>query len=378
MIDSDLLIYLNMKICMAGLCLREGTRMTHLYLILDDWESGYSFRMIDCSSNDSAWLIPGGIVPGGIAREAGTSLPRPFFCLNAERRMHMHFASIGSKILAMPPSAEDDNIDIGGVCLDVHTRGVIFVPRHANQHRPMYFHIGRRLFGLDCSFFQFLDMQVLDSPGIKVPWCDLPKPPFDPSFAISHALLPNEETIFVSVGFIGPDATFSFHIAEDGSMDWKRISNWMMPFRGRAYFDHKLDTWIGLPMLGVKRGYICSCQLKSGTTEHRPEVKYSNEYLFSGDPAETHIGATLVCMGQKGKYCLIESVGVKYLKQEEEYNFKQENEYFRCMFRLTTFSLAYNENGDLTTGESQRVRYFFAPKDQISRPLCQFPVGFYM
>lgn len=54
---------------------RTTTPRPHLYLILDDWETGYSFRMVDLSSHHAGWQVPGGMVPGGIPRQTATYLP---------------------------------------------------------------------------------------------------------------------------------------------------------------------------------------------------------------------------------------------------------------------------------------------------------------
>lgn len=73
----------------------------------------------------------------------------------------------------------------------------------------------------------------------------------------------------------------------------------------------------------------------------------------------------------------MESVAVDYYKSAEDYMFKQESSFFRYMFRVTKFSLEYNENGNIITGHS-RFRYYFAPKNQVTRFACQFPVAFFM
>uniref|UniRef100_A0A0E0GEE6 Uncharacterized protein n=1 Tax=Oryza nivara TaxID=4536 RepID=A0A0E0GEE6_ORYNI len=231
-------------------------------------------------------------VPGGIAREAASSLPPPFFRWNAQRGMPLHFVAIGSKILAMPPMEEKrdtDHLDVGGACFDVRTGCVVFVPRHGD---PVYFQIGSRLFTLGCSRFQLLDLLPLALDGDprstrrqQWSWRDLPMPPFLHSMrALSHVLLPQEDqTILVGVGFLSPSSssTYSFRIAEDGSSAWKCLGNWGLPFHGRGYFDPKLNAMIGLSM----DGRICSCQLVS---DHCPDVKYCRENLFSRDARRRH------------------------------------------------------------------------------------------
>ena len=130
-----------------------------------------------------------------------------------------------------------------------------------------------------------------------------------------------------------------------------------------------------MPKFGVSS--IFSCQLDLALTGRCPNVKYSDEYLFSQDLGESHRGANLICMGGESKYCLVESVAVDYHKRAKDYMFKQESSFFRYMFYVTKFSLEYNENGNIITGHS-RFWYYFAPKNQVTRFACQFHVAFFM
>ena len=211
-----------------------GTGMTpqqHLYLIFDDWKFGYSFRMVDLS--EPGWLVPEGKLLGGIARETATTMPRSFFRLEAKRGMPWYFTAIGSKILAMPPRQEQDNFDKGSTCLNVCMRGVTFIPRHMDVHRPIYFHMGSMLFVLGSSSFQCINLLLLEGPRRQqLLWCDLLKPPFNSSYVVAHAIHPEQNIILVSVGLLVPDATYSFHMIEDGSLDWKHVGNWILPFQG--------------------------------------------------------------------------------------------------------------------------------------------------
>ncbi|CAL4935922.1 unnamed protein product [Urochloa decumbens] len=278
----------------------------------------------------------------------------------------------------MPPREGKDGRDRGGACLDVWTRGLTFIPRHTDDYRLIYFHIGTRLFALGMSSFQYLDVLDEGPERKQLSWCHLPKPPFCAYCAVAHAVHHDKQTIFVSFGLLYPDSTYSFHMTEDGrSSEWKHVGDWILPFHGRGYFDPNLNTWIGLSMYGDERGHIFSCQLEPATTGHRPDVKHGHEYLLSRNPGEEHVGATLVCMGRESKYCLVESVAIYYSKREADYMLKQESRYVRYMFRLTTFSLEYNENGDIPTGHSQRVRYYFAPKN-VTSFACKSPVAFFI
>ncbi|VAH29100.1 unnamed protein product [Triticum turgidum subsp. durum] len=132
-------------------------------------------------------------------------------------------------------------------------------------------------------------------------------------------------------------------------------------------FDLMLGTWVGLALYKEKPGHICSCSLASVTSKVRPAVKYTEECLFTVDPAETSIGATLLHMGRSSDYCLVECIEVGNKDKAP------------CMFlRLTMFSLKCSKSGDLTLGESRRVRYFKLPKKEISESLFLRPQAFWL
>ncbi|CAL4927274.1 unnamed protein product [Urochloa decumbens] len=203
---------------------------------------------------------------------------------------------------------------------------------------------------------------------------------------VSYAILPDKQTIFASVGLITNNATYSFQMADDiegGSPTWKRIGEWVLPFYGSGYFDSALNAWVGLSMYSLETGRICACNLvpANSNSVDCPTWKFSKENLFSNDPTETHVGATLVYMGHDSRFCLLECVIVYYKYRVRSYNFKEKDVYpqaFRYMYRVTTFSLKYDNNGDLTTGDSRRVRYYKAPKKEVTRYLCESPVVFWM
>lgn len=344
-----------------------------LFIILDDWEEGYTVRKVDL---DTDQLILGCCKE----REAASCLPPPLVRLGARLESPIYFSdAIGSKILATHPK-EEGSPDRGVICFDVHDKGLNCIPRHTHQLRPIYFPIGNRLFALGEFSMELLDLQPLVSGSQMddMSWCKLPDAPFDSMFVFSHAILPDKQTIFVSVG-ITTNGTYSFHMAEDGSFKWESHGEWILPFDGRGYFDPELDTWVGLAIYKEEPGRICSCKLASAASKQRPEVKYSQEYLFSEDPAETHVGATLVYMGHNSKYCLVEGIEVP-IKDEGLDNFEQENGdlHVRYMFRLTTFSLKLDKNGDLMIGESRWVRYYKVSSREVNRLFFLWPQAFWL
>uniref|UniRef100_A0A0A8YIX7 Uncharacterized protein n=1 Tax=Arundo donax TaxID=35708 RepID=A0A0A8YIX7_ARUDO len=104
--------------------------------------------------------------------------------------------------------------------------------------------------------------------------------------------------------------------------------------------------------------------------------------LFSEDPVERHIGATLVYMGGGSKFCLVQCISIEHDDSVDEINDskpedKDATRRTRFLFRLTTFSLKYDKNGDLTTGNSRRVRNYKVPNESTEF-LLKNPVAFWM
>ncbi|CAL4918992.1 unnamed protein product [Urochloa decumbens] len=334
----------------------------HLYLILDDWALGYSIRKIDVSSGALDPLLQ---LPNGVAREAAAiRLPPPIFRLNARRGLPMFFAAaLGSSIVALHPKEEDDRLllgrgrgipNCGGAVFDVHKSYLEFIPRPTgSQLMPVYFSIGNKLLALAPHSLQLLDLSPMDEdPGLEcelgsLSWRELPDAPFHSAEVVSYAVLPGERatTIFASVGLFTDDATYSFQVmADDGSTCWKLVGEWVLPFHGRGYFDPALNAWVGLSKYCLETGHVCACQLVSPTSSDCPGWKFSKEKLFSDDPAETHVGATLVYMGGRSRFCLLECVVVYYkqYRRAKPYHFEDKDadqQPFRYFYRVTTFSL---------------------------------------
>lgn len=164
--------------------------------------------------------------------------------------------------------------------------------------------------------------------------------------------------------------TFTFDF-DAGEFLWKRHGEWALPFAGRAHFDHDLGGFVGLSKDPDTVGHLCCCDAAfSGTGDGRrpaPAWKLGRENLFGEDPGERHVGATLVHMGGNSRFCLVQCVAVEDDNAGQCY-----------MYRLTTFSLSYGENGDLTTGKSRRVRYYNVPSKASTESLLESPVAFWL
>ncbi|CAN6252806.1 unnamed protein product [Urochloa humidicola] len=368
------------------------TRRRHLYLVLDDWSLGCSIRKIDLSShspNDSDQYYSAGVgLEGSIGEQL---LPPPILCVESKRGLPMYFAgAFGTKIMAMHLGDDEDDADTHPVvpkrlvtAFDVRTRAMVFCPRPKQDQMsyPFYIPIGDRLFAL-CASFQLLNPPQPNDPTDQ--WCapswhELPEPPFDSRVVTSHAVHPDGQIIFVSIGKLIAPATFSFRMGENMKGRWKPLGDWVLPFEGGAHYDAKLNAWVGISTYPDAIGHLSACDVISARQRQGLTWKVSKETFFSDDPSEKHVGATLIYMGHSSKFCLVECVSVEDKRLARRiYNYSEEDPLpCRHLFRVSTFALRYDNNGDLTAGDSRRVRYYKVPAEATFLHL-KYPVVFWM
>lgn len=360
-------------------------RNHHLYLVLDDWEKGYSIRKFDLSS-DSDSDDDGDHCPAASSLTE-RRLPPSVFRLEAPHAHSGLFAAFGTKILATHHTPRRS-----ALMFDVRTRALTFGPRHRyepNCYGNAYVEVDGNLFVLDVDG----NFEMLEPPPptpsdehanveIVWKWEKLPEPPFFDNI-FSHAVHPDERTIFFSTEretekLTTKVATFSFDTV---SWKWTRRGDWLLPFKGRGYFDPELDAWIGLSGDPDNLGYLCACEIVPADDESngKPQLlKVGKDKMFCVDPAEKHIGASLVYMGGRSKFCLVECLSIDDRREEFWGEFLSER--LRYFLRVTTFFLKYDKNGDLRTSvHHQRVRSYRLPK--IATDYCDHlekPVAFWM
>ncbi|XP_062187046.1 uncharacterized protein LOC133890607 [Phragmites australis] len=356
-------------------------RRQHLYLVVDDWLWGHSIRKVDLSSGSKSGNSAE--LPDAFSGERSEQqLPPPFFRLEAEPRFPEYItAAFGTKIIAMPPP----KMGVPGIhplmkcgiasVVDVRTRCFTFGPQpKVDLLCPIYFPLGDRLFVLCSDSFQVLEAHPVQEPPVGPCWAgswrQLPKPPLELDDVSSYAVHPDGRTLFVSARWHLPSfVTYTFDTVET-PFQWKRQGKWKLPFTGRAHFDWKLEAWVGLSGDLQTTGYVCACDVVSAKSDGSggkcPSWKVSKEKLLSEDPAEKHLGAVLVYLaGRSSKFCLVQCVSVDDDCVEER------------KFRFTTFSLKYDKNGDLTTGNTRRVRYYKVPEETCGSSLI-YPLAFWM
>jgi hypothetical protein len=415
-----------------------------LYLVFDDWWGGYSIREVDLSSDGFGgsdkrlgWKMAARFSGGWeLACTGDQHLPPPIFRIEAPRGLPTYFAAaFDSKILATHPIAPapagalpsvlEDHFPV----FDVSMRSCLFAPRmETTGADPIYIPACNRLFVLADGTFDMLDpLAPQPMPFVRPAygeearvwsWWEQPDPPFRRRHVAAYAVHPEGHAIFVSIAKEREGAsvatTFAFDTAEFGH-GWRRHGKWALPFAGRAHYDCELDAWVGLSGDPDSIGHLSSCDVvpavpDAGGNSQCPARKISKEKLFVDIPTERHVGATLVYMGGRSKFCLVQCVSIEDDGEMTDYEEEDESEdemdgccvmeedgsdperdcckckedeedetsgIRRYMLRLTTFALKYDSNGDLTTGSSCRVRYYRAPRESTV-PLLSNPVAFWM
>uniref|UniRef100_M8BIL0 Uncharacterized protein n=1 Tax=Aegilops tauschii TaxID=37682 RepID=M8BIL0_AEGTA len=402
----------------------------HLYFVVDDGD-GYAIRKIDLSpdydsDDDAARHEDGEIETVGAAWS-----PLPEALIRLPAQTGEFFVASGTKILITNCGWPEHAVPV----FDVHSRSLTLGPRPHSRtcpHTPIYMPVGRNVVSVDAgsstkllyppppersSFawswlcFEFVPKKRISAefrpsrPGAKSifqpklvefeksqtenqnagSWDKLAdKPPFRRVDVTCHAAHPDGRTLFVSTVSKGAPATFTLDTgAEDGVGVWKQHGSWKLPFKGQALFDPALDAWVGLSGDKDTLGHLCSSDVPpvdadDAGSETAPMWRLSKEKLFCRDPGEEHLGAELVYMGGRSKFCILQCFSIVYDEKDddddegdsyqeddiddesdpykEEVN--EENLPRRHLLQLITFTLKYDKNGELTTAKRRRVRCF--------------------
>ncbi|CAN6218951.1 unnamed protein product [Urochloa humidicola] len=358
----------QMQCTLEPCCHRAAKRFKqekkHLFLVLDDWERGYSVYKVNVDAFDS---------------DAGAPEPLPeppVVRFEARHGGSWYFAANGTKILAMQPSGYP-----AFPVFDVQTAALTVCPwprRGGNKVllKPFFASVAGSLYLLRGCQFDVLpaappapDSTSRDNAAWA--WSRVPSPPpFDDSNRISSfALHPDGRTLFVSQD----QSSFSF---DTERQEWADHGSWTMPFRGQAYFDGELDAWVGLCCHKGGDGYICSSDVAPVAANCRslPAWKLGKDRLF--DPgSRRHLGATLVYMSDT-KYCLIESLA---RDDEEDLRRLHQDGYYphRRVISVSTFGLKYNKQGELTTTQWKVRSYEMTDAHQLPEKSWK-PVAFWM
>ncbi|KAK8443828.1 hypothetical protein SEVIR_9G039400v4 [Setaria viridis] len=348
-------------------------RKPRLYLVCDDWDSGYSIRKLSLPADSDEGAVQG--------------LPTLFW-----RVVAPHHGG-------------------GDLIIDVRTRCVLPGPESNAPAFPIYFPVGDdRIYvldsgsmeicrfppeqsdaesgGGDSSLYEYGSGFDIDSKDHWF-WHDLQMPPFAIMDVTSYAMHPHSHghTILISIKSEDLDAaTFSF---ETGVRAWNFLDDWTLPFTGRGHYESELRALVGLSKDKGTFGYIYACDVPN-TSNRPPAWKLSKKKVFSKNPAEKHVSASLIYLGCQRKFCLVECVLVKEDKACQEVKEDKDDQvllekpegtcvpqHSRYMYRLMTFSLKYDKMGDLRI-RHRRVRYYKVPSKVSTECIRHDPVVFWL
>uniref|UniRef100_A0A3B6LFM6 Uncharacterized protein n=1 Tax=Triticum aestivum TaxID=4565 RepID=A0A3B6LFM6_WHEAT len=354
-------------------------RRKHLYLVLDDWDKGFSVHRLDALSFLFRDDSDGSDDNGG---ETLRRLPDPPAVRITEARH-----SLCSLPAWAPPSSSPtrNNFPLKPPAPSSTTRRVetaamamgpglpenpccVFVAagrgeskddkgRKHNENEKLYTlakvdHGGRsnhpsgHLMGVSVHALSW----ARNPAAVAEPWLPshewawesvaAPMAPFDGNeeTVVSYAVHPDGRTIFFSTRGRGwrPAGTYSFDTQQG---EWRSHGEWVLPFDGQGYFERELDAWVGLH----KDGYICCCQAATATPEAgaAPEWRKTERKLFREGDRERHLGATLTYMGNN-VFCLVESVVQEGVEPGRAYGAGR-----GCALHVTVFGLRYSRDGEL-------------------------------
>lgn len=384
----------------------------HLYLVLDDWSRGYTIREIDLlpdplpSYPGRQILIRQNLTGGFLGKQ---SLPPPIIRVEEARGLPTCLVASGRHLMFMQLSDRQDSPQIFPI-LDVPMRSTSFcrllsnfpvLPIHFRPPPPVdspvdviYIPAGGNIYTLDPKYFGVLSpgpdnfhLEPGTQPGTRTHnfnlepgnlqktwlWSMLPNPPFELKHVISYAS--RSGALFFQTKVNDCVSTFTFNMMEDR---WDQ-KDMLMPFIGQTHFDPVLDAFVGLSELADSIGHICVVYMDGSR-------KLSKEKLFSKDnPAEFQAGSTLVCMGGRSNFCLVECIshdqtngniivetGTSYSKLGD----RDVSGHSCYLFRLTPFFLKYDKNGDLRI-VNLPVQYYNVPRG-VTESALKNPAAFWL
>lgn len=330
----------------------QQRRRRYVYLIVDDWERGYSVRKIDVDTFHHSSNL----------QEAEALPEPPVVRFEGYHGRLWFFGAHGTNILALPAYGTADF-----PVYDMETLGITLCA-HPNGHKicgpPLMASVAGKLYMLVESSLAVLGDRPPPDGDEDTTWAWTFMPGHLPAFqgpdVKSLAVHPDGRTLFVSA----KRRTFSLDIE---SLEWTCQGNWVMPFSGEAYFDDELDAWVGLCIYEDGFGHVCSCDAVPVAAECQtmPAWKLSKDQLFYAD-REGHLGATLLSMGD-GRYCLLECVWHEDQVGEDYASHR--------VYHVTMFGLKYDKDGELRISGRRARSYEMTDAHELNE-LYKRPVAF--
>ncbi|CAN6236126.1 unnamed protein product [Urochloa humidicola] len=329
---------------------RPRDQHKHLYLVMDDWEMGYSIHKLDVDAFE-----PGG---GGKLRR----LPEPP-ALRIEApadRNPAIVAALGSKILVLADrySAESPILIYDTDTASLSTGPLptrVHLPRPRRPPPPVRAQPAPRRADPQCSF------EVVSRDASRTRWSvasvPAPMPLLRHELVTAHAVHPDGRTIFVSArnkSRLDGEREGGTHSFDSRNSAWAWHGEWQLPFRGQGCYVDEVGAWVGLR----RDGFLCSCAVPSraGTP---PEWKLGKETVFREDP-ERHVGqpgATLTYMGH-GRFCIVECAARRGVDVAEA----ADGEADGCVLHVSIFGVKYDKRGDLQTTLRRQQRSYLVSR----------------
>jgi hypothetical protein len=362
---------------------KQGERQ-FLYLVVDDWENGYSVRKLDmdalqCDDHDHE--------------------PEPFTEPPVARFdvVHGYSHSIvahGTKIVAMKPHESSPALP----AFDTATSAVGILPWpefHMDFGLPLVISMAGKLF-----LFVYRSYYLGDPPAPppvdypppeKEPWAwtTIRSPvPFDSTCVLGYAVHPDGRTLFVSADKYYSDSqkgTFSF---DTDRLEWTRQGDWLLPFYGRAYYVAELDAWVGLCRHNGGTGHLCSSAVvvplvdagEAGRRTTLPQWRILGEDRLFDRDSPAHLGAKLVYMGGS-RFSVVQTM---WHKDDDDARRKAKETVGyvappRVVVCVTSFAVEYDEGGELRLKSRLLARHYkvFKPAHNVC-DLSGRPIAFWI
>ncbi|KAI4964102.1 hypothetical protein ZWY2020_008382 [Hordeum vulgare] len=310
-------------------------RRKHLYLVLDDWDNGFSLHKMDALS-----LLDDSDDDGG--RELERLPDPPAVRITEARQSPMLFAGLGTSIFVANKIQRSPKVT-GALVYDTETAAIAMGPA-PGEH-------------------MLLLRRQHEGPlgGVSVHALSWARSPA----ALAEAWLPSHEGAWESVA--APTAPFdgneepvvssavhgrAHHILLDEKQGVATRRHLFLrheaagvevargmgaAFHQAGYFEREIDAWVGLH----EDGYICCCRAATATPGAAPEWRKTEQKLYREGDRDRRLGATLTYMGNN-VFCLVESVVREDVDPGRAYGGGR-----GCALHVTVFGLKYNREGEV-------------------------------
>jgi len=344
----------------------------NLYLVLDDWDKGYSIYRV----SEEDFVVSDADADADDKNSPRQQADSPLVRIKAYQ-CAWFVAGHETKIFAMNPAKSSPGIPV----LDTATLSMTVCPntysRGDHGQRPVYASVGDRFL---CFSYPFVDVLGPEPAALSGAWSWTTiehDQPFDSTSVGGYAVHPDGRTVFMSVWGYNPDvsparihgdrcSTYAFDMER---LDWTYLGEWALPFRGQAHYDRELDAWVGICWYKQDgaAGRVCCCDVPPDAEPRDtvPTWRLGVDVLFR--PDDLHFGAKLVYKGDSN-FCLVES--------RRRVHDDHDGRYFRDV-KMTSFALKYDKLGDLRTTRRRGYASLWYQSHKGGNP-ADDPVAFWM